>query len=88
MGGGWHSGLPKDTCERIGYISYRSMVSAILPKEVGGGTLGISVYTYLCFRYKHSLPGSPGGRFGYKTDEASEEIIKKPRSNLNIPIVE
>lgn len=42
-GGGWHSGLPKDTCERIGYISYGSMVSAILPKEVGGGTLGISV---------------------------------------------
>lgn len=54
------------------------MVSALLPKEVGGGRLGISVYKYLRFRYKHSLPGSPGGRFGYKTDEArAEEIMNK-----------
>lgn len=70
------------------FIFYGSMVWAILPKEVGGGRLGISVYTYLCFRYKHSLPGSPGWRFGYKTDEArEEEIINYPRFNLNVPIV-
>ena len=30
---------------------------------------------YLCFRYKYSLPGSPGGSFGYKTDEARKEQI-------------
>lgn len=78
-GGGWHSGLPRDACERIDSIFYGPMVSAILPEEVGGGILSISVYTYLCFRYRHSLPGSPGWRFGYKTDEArEEEIINYP----------
>lgn len=52
-------------------------MSALLPKEVGGGRLGISVYTYLCFRYKYSLPGSPGWRLGYKTDEVRVEDITK-----------
>lgn len=47
------------------------------PGKGWAGRLGISAYTYLCFRYKHSLPGSPGGRFGYKTDEAKEEQIQK-----------
>ena len=74
MGGGWHSGLPKNTPERIGFISYGFYGIGPPPQERGGrGRLGISDYTYLCFRYKHSLPGSPGGRFGYKTDKAKEE---------------
>lgn len=86
IGGGWHSGLPRDTCERIGFIFYGSMEWAILPKEVRGGRLGISIYTYLCFRYKHSLPGSPGWRFGYKTDEATEEeIINYPQIQSQCP---
>lgn len=32
-GVGWHSGLPRDTCEKIGFISYGLMVSALLPGE-------------------------------------------------------
>lgn len=66
------------------------MVSALLPKEVGGGRLGISVYTYLCFRYKYSLPGSPGWRLGYKTDEVRVEDITKKFPDLisNVYIVE
>lgn len=53
------------------------------------GRLGISAYTYLCFRYKHSLPGSPGGRFGYKTGEAKEEQIqkKKPTFTHDVPMI-
>lgn len=45
MGGGWHSGLPRDTCERIGFISYGFMVSALLPCEgVGGKVRNICLY--------------------------------------------
>lgn len=91
MGGGWHSGLPKNTRERIGFISYGFMVSALLPRKGVGGKvrnfcLYIFVFSDINIPY---LAVQEGGSVTRPTKQRKNKFKKKkPKFTHDVPMIE